>query len=65
MLGELIKRYRSDAWDSGNSLTRFYEAEYVCGTCNGSGQVEDEESEDGRLVECPECEGAGILVVYE
>lgn len=65
MQGRLISRYRSDAWDEGNSLTRFHEAIYECGTCSGSGQVEDEESEEPRLIECPECEGAGELVCYE
>lgn len=65
MLGQLLKRYRSDAWDGGNCLTRFYEAVYECGKCNGSGQVEDEEGEDPRLIECPECEGTGELVCYE
>ena len=65
MQGRLISRYRSDAWDSGNSMTRFHEALYECGTCNGSGQVEDEESEEGHFIECPECEGDGTLIYYE
>lgn len=66
MQGRLIKRYRSDAWDSGNSMTMFFEALYECGCCNGNGQIEDDEglSEDG-LIECPECEGTGELVYYE
>jgi DNA-directed RNA polymerase subunit RPC12/RpoP len=65
MVGRLISRYRSDAWDSGNSLTRYYEAIYECGYCGGTGKVDDEESETERLIECPECGGCGEVVIYE
>lgn len=65
MRGELIRRYRSDAWDAGNAMTMFHEAVYVCGHCGGSGQVEDEESDFDRLIECPECDGTGQVVYYE
>jgi hypothetical protein len=65
MAGRLIRRYRSDAWDAGNSFTHFYEAVYECGVCSGSGRVQDEEGEPAGLIECPECGGCGEVVICE
>ena len=35
--GRVKAKHKSDAWDSGNILTRFYEVVYVCGFCGGAG----------------------------
>lgn len=50
------KRYRSDAWDSGNSLTCFYEEVIRCPECGGEG------SSDGEI--CDACGGEGEVTVY-
>lgn len=59
----MCRRYRSDAWDSGNSLTWFYEEIETCPECGGKGIVEDEE-EKPCPEPCPECRGEGVVVRY-
>ena len=62
-MGRLISRHRSDTWDNGNFLTRFYEAIYECDFCQGTGEVFDEE--EGIMKTCQECEGHGQITCYE
>lgn len=31
----------------------------ICTTCDGTGQVEDEEDGEVESYECPDCEGSG------
>jgi len=78
MSDRLIARYPSDAWDSGNHLTRFHEAYYecdcedgrvVCPECHGFWEADGDYSEcpsceRGRIT-CPECDGTGEILVYE
>ena len=52
-----MTRIKSDTWDSGNHLTRFREIVRVCETCNGEGEIDDEE--------CKECDGEGEIIFYE
>ena len=71
-----MTRIRSDTWDSGNSMTRFYECEDVCNKCDENGTVVCPECEgnpqpefncgctNGRIV-CPECSGTKKLFWYE
>lgn len=58
---------RSDAWDSGNAMTRFYaasEKQITCPACNGRKRLTTR-ADDGRWrsEECPACEGTGSLIV--
>lgn len=38
-MATLISRHRSDCYDSGNNMTRFYEEHYRCDECNGKGEI--------------------------
>ena len=61
--------YQSDAWDSGNYLTRFWEIHETCPVCHGRGRVEKDDWVDGQIapveVDCPDCGGDGEVVRYE
>jgi len=64
VVGSVISSRRSDAWDSGNYLTQFYEVEYECGLCGGRGVVSVEQAikEYGCPLECDfECDNCPIL----
>ena len=52
-----MTRIKSDTWDNGNSMTRFYEDYIRCETCNGEGIIDDEE--------CKECNGEWEIISYE
>lgn len=58
---------RSDCWDNGNYLTRFYERVVECEVCNKEGLVkewvydEETDSEIQKWVDCPECGGSKEL----
>lgn len=53
-----MRKIESDTWDSGNSLTRFYEVIRECETCHGEGNIPNPE-ERGRTEICPDCNGQG------
>lgn len=63
--------FRSDAWDSGNYLTRFYEVHERCPECEGIGEIEvevyDEEKDVVRYetADCPLCGASGTVIRYE
>lgn len=45
---KLIKKYRADVWDIGNSLTRFYECVYECPLCYGEKKISGKELLDRK-----------------
>lgn len=47
---KFLRKYKSDTWDKGNYLTRFWEYYYECPECNGKG--------------CEECEWKGEILIY-
>ncbi len=60
-MDKLFRCYRSDAWDSGNYLTRFYECYYECDECNGDGKYDNGE----EIVVCDMCNGKGKVLIYK
>lgn len=59
-----MRRIRSDTWDSGNSMTRFYEVIRECETCHGEGKIINPEVEGGKEI-CPDCKRDGEVTIYE
>lgn len=53
--------YKSDAWDSENTLTQFYEVVEDCPYCEGIGYY----SFGKGKYECSECGGEGKIASYE